>query len=326
MSSNGDIRCVKILFVWSGLNGYMGYCWRELSKCEGIEVKIVVDTANKYFGGHFNPSIVLNGLEWYDNLEDVGNLNLDVVFIVGWRNRICRKASVMKWGGAKKVCCFDMPWEWSMRKIAARFVLWRYLRNFDAAFVPGQSAKVYARWLGFKCECIFTGLYSTTLGRFCNHIGGAGFLFVGRRAKEKGIDILEKAFLRYKAMGGTWRLEIVSGVSPDVIGDVYAKADCLILPSIFEPWGVVLLEAAAAGIPIICTDKCGARYEVFDGNGFVVKAGSVAKLADVMLKISCMADECRREMGVRGRILSEEYSCENWTRRVISISESLTRK
>ena len=31
MDRNGDFKGMRMLFVWSGLNGYMGYCWRELS-------------------------------------------------------------------------------------------------------------------------------------------------------------------------------------------------------------------------------------------------------------------------------------------------------
>lgn len=316
MNSNVDFKGMKILFVWSGLNGYMGYCWRELAKREGVEIKIVVDTANKYFGGQFNPLVVLDELDWHENLEDVVEYKPDVVFIVGWRNKICRKAAVMRWGNAKKVCCFDMPWEWTARKIAARFVLWKYLRGFDAAFVPGKTSWLYARWLGFKRERIYSGLYSTDLSRFRNHTGGGGFMFVGRRAKEKGIDVLEEAFLRYKSMGGSWRLEIVNGVAPKEIGNVYCKADCFVLPSIWEPWGVVMLEAAAAGVPVICTDKCGARHELLDGNGIVVTAGSAVRLADAMLRMEAMGNDGRVAMGEKGIPLAKKFSAESWADRV----------
>ena len=59
----------RILFVWSVLNGYMGYCWRELARRDGVDVKVVVDVENKYFGGGFNPEEVLRGLDWQTSLS-----------------------------------------------------------------------------------------------------------------------------------------------------------------------------------------------------------------------------------------------------------------
>ena len=315
----------RILFVWSGLNGYMGDCWRELARRDGVDVKVVVDVENKYFGGSFNPEEVLRGLDWQTSLPSLVNSSWkpDVVFIVGWHNKMCRIAASMDWDGAKKVCCFDMPWEWKLRKVFARFVLWRYLRKFDMAFVPGAASLAYARWLGFGRERIFTGLYGTNTNRFSEHCGGKGLLFVGRDAPEKGLDVLRKAHEAYKASGGTWDLRIVNGVAPDSLGKIYADADCFVLPSRWEPWGVVLVEAAAAGLPVICTDKCGARHEVVRGTGFVVNSGDAKALADAIKQISGMGRKEREALGGVGKALAAQYSCEAWADRVISICDKL---
>ncbi len=327
----------RILFVWSGLTGYMGDCWRELAQFPGMELKVSVDTAGTLAGGNFNADEVMRGLDWSNRLSSQG-WTPDVVFTVGWHNPLCREAAIRDWGAqTRKVCCFDMPWEWRFRKFAARFVLWHYLRRFDAAFVNGASAARYARWLGFSSKCIHTGLISTNLRRFGPRKGGGGFLYVGRESPEKGVDILRAAHACYRANGGKWPLRIVSGVSPDALGEIYAEADCFVLASLHESWGVVLVEAAAAGLPIICTDACGARHEVVKGNGIVVKAGNVGELAEAMMRVSRMGHaglfeiveggnvENRCVDGELGRELAKPYSCEAWAGRVVGICKELTR-
>ena len=314
---------MKILFVWSGLSGYMGDCWRELSRKGGVELKVSVDARSSLSGGRFDANETLRDLDWSESLPE--GWGPDVVFTVGWRNSLCRAAALRDWGDtAKTVCCFDMPWEWRLRKIAARFVLWRYLRRFDAAFVNGASARRYARWLGFHEERIFTGLIATNLRRFGAHVGGKGFLYVGRDSPEKGLDVLRAAHEIYRSRGGRWPLRMVNGVSPDELGPIYAAADCFVLASVHEPWGVVLVEAAAAGLPIICTDACGARHEVVKGNGIVVKAGDARALAEAMGRIE--NGELRIEDLEMGRELAKPYSCEAWAERVLDICGRLKGK
>ena len=313
---------MKVLFVWPGLTGYMGDCWRELAKRDGIDLKIAVDLSDKYFGGNFRPDDVLHDLNWHPDLSFLNGWTPDIVFSVGWHNKMCR-AAVDAFPNAKKVCCFDMPWEWRLRKIAARFVLLRYLRRFDAAFVPGAIAAKYARWLGFDDDSIFKGLFSTDTTRFKSHNGGGGFLFLGREVPEKGIDVLRKAYDLYKSNGGKWQLRIVSNASPSDVDKCYSEADCFVLPSRWEPWGVVLAEAAAAGLPIICTDKCGARHEVVRDNGIVVKSSDIEALAVAMHKIENMPQEERLAMGVKGIALAQPYSCQVWADRVVAICHKL---
>ena len=54
---------MKVLFVWSGLSGYMGDCWRELAGKEGVELKVSVDARSGLPGSRLsfflnrNPSL-----------------------------------------------------------------------------------------------------------------------------------------------------------------------------------------------------------------------------------------------------------------------------
>jgi len=312
---------MKILFVWPGLTGYMGDCWRELVGRSGVELKVAVDLGDMHYGSGFSAADVMRGLDWGEKMPD--GWRPDTAFIVGWHNGLCRSAAMSAMlDRVPKVCCFDMPWEWRLRKFAARFVLHSYLRRFAAAYIPGAASRPYAKWLGFKR--IYEGLFSTDMSRFrsVSRAGGAeGFLYVGRESSEKGIDELRAAYSLYRERGGKWDLRIVNGVSPVELGAVYGSAGAFVLASRWEPWGVVLAEAAGAGLPIICTDRCGARHEVVrDGvNGRIVRAGCVRELADAMAEVeSGMFD------GSIGKSLAAKYGCSPWADRVLEICRELT--
>ena len=73
---------MKILFVWSGLSGYMGDCWRELARTSGVELKVAVDSSRSLPGGHFDVADVMRDLDWGDKLPD--GWAPDIVFSVGW--------------------------------------------------------------------------------------------------------------------------------------------------------------------------------------------------------------------------------------------------
>lgn len=141
------------------------------------------------------------------------------------------------------------------------------------------------------------------------------FLFVGRYAPVKGVPVLVEAYRLYSRHSrDPWPL-IVAGDGPlkhlfpgvpgiqDIgfvqakqLPEVLADAACLVLPSILEPWGVVIQEAVTAGLGVICTDECGAG-DVFvqqNVNGFIVPTGNVEALAGAMSTFSDSDDFLER--------------------------------
>ena len=112
-------------------------------------------------------------------------------------------------------------------------------------------------------------------------------LYVGRLSPEKNIDALVELMNEINQeliiIGDgpeRKRLEKISGKNIQFLGaiawsklpDYYAGAACLLLPSTYEPWGMVANEAQAMGKPIICTAACGCANDlVISGfNGLVV--------------------------------------------------------
>ena len=57
---------------------------------------------------------------------------------------------------------------------------------------------------------------------------------------------------------------IVAGSSSDVAVPL-AAADAMVLPTRYEPWGLVIVEALATGIPVVTTRLAGAAQEILEG-------------------------------------------------------------
>jgi glycosyltransferase involved in cell wall biosynthesis len=84
------------------------------------------------------------------------------------------------------------------------------------------------------------------------------------------------------------RVRFAGSREPRDLPEIYAAADLFVLPSRHEPWGVVVNEAMAAGLPVVLSDRVGAAPDLLvDGaNGRLVPAGDAARLADAIGEIS----------------------------------------
>ncbi len=97
-------------------------------------------------------------------------------------------------------------------------------------------------------------------------------------------------------------------VDDDVYRSALSAAEILVLPSEYEAFGIVLLEAAAAATPVIGTRVGGIPEAMSDGkNGFLVDYNNPALLAD---KISSLIGDKKlcKELGNHGRIFSKRFS------------------
>jgi glycosyltransferase involved in cell wall biosynthesis len=134
--------------------------------------------------------------------------------------------------------------------------------------------------------------------QLCNELGFPSrkyFIFVGRFSSEKNILFLLEAYERLKnKIGEDWglilvgdgpqRREIDNFIFKHKIKDIvlpgfiqseelplfYAVSEIFILPSISEPWGLVVNEAMNAGLPVLVSNRCGCYPDIVkDGvNGF----------------------------------------------------------
>ena len=106
----------------------------------------------------------------------------------------------------------------------------------------------------------------------------------------------------------------------------YAAADCFVLPSSTETWGLVVNEAMACGLPAIVSDGVGCATDlVVPGEtGFVYPAGDAPQLWDRMLRLVDLLDRDRSafDAAVRSRI--SRYACDDAVAGTLSALEFVT--
>jgi glycosyltransferase involved in cell wall biosynthesis len=102
----------------------------------------------------------------------------------------------------------------------------------------------------------------------------------------------------------------------DEIRAFYAGAGAFIHPALSEPWGLVINEAMASGLPVLSSRNVGAAEElVQEGvNGFSFDPEDVEELAGLMARMSGMSSEERLAMGRASERLILDWGPERFAR------------
>ena len=173
--------------------------------------------------------------------------------------------------------------------------------------------------------------YRTITNESLNSNKGIKFIFVGRLVPEKNVQLLVKSFQAVLRAGEKAELDIIGdGICRNelqqMIGETkdikllgkkfdselllyYQGAQVLILPSSFEPWGLVVNEAMAAGLPVVCSSAVGAAYDLVlkPNTGWVFKDIHEQELTDLLLDIIAHPQQIT-EKGKRG----QEFIMKEW--------------
>lgn len=178
-------------------------------------------------------------------------------------------------------------------------------------------------------------------------------LFVGRiDLGQKGLETLVRAMallpsshpFRIRIVGEDWsgietlrslaqrlgiadRMTIVGKLDREALLEEYANAHFLVLPSLFEPFGIVLLEAMATGLPVVASRVGGIPEIVVDGRtGLLVEPGNAHALAEALFRISG-DDGLRHSMGREARERVKGFGWDSIVPQIISLyTEALQEK
>lgn len=248
-------------------------------------------------------------------IEIIENFNPCIIVSAGWMYKTY--VSVCKYfrtqAEVKTIAYSDTPWYGRLTQKINALISPFYLKKvFDYIWVAGARQYDYARKLGFDNNHILFHCLSADVELFTSiplkrNSSFKNMVFIGRFAKVKGLNYLLNAWNSIIDKKG-WTLTLIgegelkeniklkvkdsSVIIKDYMDqkellEELSKSDCFILPSVYEPWALVIHEAAAAGLPIICTDVCGASpHFVIDGyNGYKVAPYSVEELYIAINKI-----------------------------------------
>lgn len=175
-----------------------------------------------------------------------------------------------------------------LKRLRGRLLATRWAERFAFVLAIGNVGRDFFHAVGFPAEKIVPfGYYLAAPAAAAEPASpgsraGEPFRFVsaGQLIRRKGVDLLVEACASLPRDG--WQLDVYGdgreraalgrlaarrglshriafhGTIPNAdLQRVLAAADCVVLPSRFDGWGMLVSEALAAGTPVICTDRCG---------------------------------------------------------------------
>lgn len=256
----------------------------------------------------------------------------DIVIVAGWMIK------EYVWIAKKLRSSIDVPvvsysdtqWYGTIRqKINALISPFHVRKAFSHIWVAGLYQFEYARKLGFKKENIILNSLTADVDLFRKISLESkekkypkNFLYIGRFSPEKGLDILVSAWNDISNKKD-WTLTLIGdGILKDkflnkdsiIVKDYMNQKEllveiensgCFVLPSIVEPWALVLHEAAVSGLPIICTNICGAapHFVIDNHNGFKVDPNNLSQMKAALESIISMDDKKLLEFSIVSREL-----------------------
>jgi L-malate glycosyltransferase len=241
-------------------------------------------------------------------------------------------AFVLRVLGAKVFSMIESKFDDKPRKAWRELLKSFFLLPYHGAMVSGLRIRDYAAFLGVPPHRLFDGYDTVSVDRI-RADGGAPvapdgvpfadrhFTVVARHVEKKNLFMAIEAYERYRQLAtspralhlcGTGELEDalkadvarrgLVGVEfrgflePEVVAKEFATTLALILPSKEEQWGLVVNEALAMGLPILCSDNVGARDSLVRTavNGYVFEPDNPQGLALIMDRLAADEAEWRR--------------------------------
>lgn len=123
---------------------------------------------------------------------------------------------------------------------------------------------------------------------------------------------LKEDLKQFVKNSNTQNVSFQKGVSWQQVPEYLALSDVLVLPSYSEPWGLVVNEAMACGLPVIVSEKCGCAIDLVKNgqNGFTFSPYDKELLIQIILKFMNHEVDLKR-MGMVSEEIIQEYSPEN---------------
>lgn len=346
----------KILILYTELAGYTIKCLEALAK-KNVIIHIVHYPINSEAPFNFSSSVVFGNINYY-NKTDYNALSLiklceainpNLIYCAGWSNKDYLQVIKQNTKKRKTILGFDNKWFGSLKQhLSCLYARCFLTPHFNYAFVPGKQQFTFAEKLGFKKDTIISDAYSADVSLF-NSIYEKQlhekqlnfpqrFIYIGRYYDFKGIKELWQAFIELQTeMPNNWELWCLGVgdlepvqhpqikhfgfVQPKDLELYLSQTSVFILPSRFEPWGVVVHEMAAAGFPLLLSNQIGAKEAFLNSpkNGFEFEAGNTVSIKNSLKKIIETPNKELMQMGNYSHTLAQNITPEIWAERLIKL-------
>lgn len=345
---------MKLLVLYEELAPYFLKNIEYFATTFNVPVLIVSKNINPVAPFHFNTTshyikiINRDNLSYENLLQEILSFQPTALMQSGWIYKpyfsIVEKLQLKQ-----NILLLDNQWKNTLRQIIGSWYFkWKYKKLFNKAFVPGSKQKQFARHLGFKeqdielgfycCDtALFESVYQVRMQQKERHYT---FLFIGRYAPEKNIQLLWDAFIEVcKEYPNQWQLLCVGKgdvtpvqhpqikhlgfKQPDKLMEILLQTDVFVLPSIFEPWGVVIHEVATAGLPIISSNKVGANeyFVIPKRNGIIFSPTNKQELKTALIEMMQLNDDVYFKMCEESHNVSQKITSEKWIKKIYDICQ-----
>lgn len=348
----------RLLILYSEFMPYNLIAIQKLQEIINQEIHVVNWDNNKisnYSIKQENYGIIFHNRSSFSKeklLEFAQNLNPRAVFVSGWMDKgylyVCKK---LKRKGAIIICGLDNPWQSTLRqKISVFFHFYFFRPYFSKFFVAGIPQYIFANKMGYTYAEIDTGLYTADTKLFSEYYNHntktqntKSILFVGRFSEVKNIKLLINSFIEVldsnefkntkliligngplkSKITEHPNIQIYDFLSQIEIARIAKDVSFFCLPSIHEPWGVVVHEMAAMGLPLLLSKQCmsASQFLIEDFNGFTFDPNSKTDLKGKLLKMLHLDNELLLTMGENSHLLSKQNSPEIWAKKFINLAE-----
>jgi len=248
-----------------------------------------------------------------------------------------------------------IPFEQETVQMFTRWLVKDYANKCDCVIAPSESIKKMLLNQGIKSriEVVPTGINLDVFGNPNREIIRKKYnlsleqkllLYAGRIAKEKNLEFLIKSFkLVLNKKPNTYLMLVGSRTKKDYLVDLikklnletkvflvghsnavqnyYGAADLFVFSSVSETQGLVLVEAMAAGIPVVAVDSPGVRDVVNGKNGFMVQ-DSIRDFSEKVIKV-LDDDKLREKMSQNARKTASSYSIQKMSKRMLKVYKSV---
>lgn len=354
---------MKAFFLYTELADYTLQCMKvHLEMNPNDEIHVIHYPVNREAPFRLYP---IERLTYYEKTNtDAGDywelfneINPDIILCSGWNDRSYNKFVKAAGKLVPVVLCFDNYFRYTLKQLVGVPVARVLFRGvYDAVWVPGNKQKKYARILGFKESQIHTCFYSTDTRRYTNWYKEFRqskqqkfphrLLCVARYIPQKGLPLLWSAFAELcDEMDHDWelvcagagegfedrmihnRIKHLGFIQPGKFGELIGDCGVFVLPSYFEPWGVVLNEFASSGFPMIVSNKVGSSDLFLEEgrNGFVFKSGNKGSLKEALRNVFSLSDAELLEMSEHSAKMAEQCTALNWSARLSELGALISR-
>ncbi|TCK67806.1 glycosyltransferase involved in cell wall biosynthesis [Winogradskyella wandonensis] len=342
---------IKIVFLYTEIMPYTVAMCKELISENNASILFFSIQEGKFskfsFNNNLDPKrfeyVVAENLSSNDIVNKIRVFSPSILFISGWGHKSYNNTlSKIKNNNCKVVIGMDTQWSGSIRQCLGSLYFRFFLKKrYDFCWVSGYYQYELARAIGFKRTQIIKNLYCADLEKFKHKEISKlhkNIIYVGRIAKEKNINLLIDSFkeLKVDSKYEDWTLTIVGGekksvnnkgisylpfLSQEELSVIAQKSSVFCLPSLFEPWGLVVHEFTAMGLALLVSEKVGASTEfMINGyNGYLFNPLDRKEFTIQLEKIMNSSDSELIEMMNNSKKLSQRISLQTTSANLLSI-------